>query len=108
MWDPFSWTVVGVLAPLAFGVGVSVLSMTPPEYRIARGCFWFTALFVLAKTGSWVAGGLADRRMLGAVVLVAVGTGSGSSCRGCRGACRRCRSEACRAGRGRVHARGRH
>jgi len=49
--------------------------MTPPEYRIARGCFWFTALFVLAKTGSWVAGGLADRRMLGAVVLVAVGTG---------------------------------
>src|SRR5947209_1297898 len=75
MWNRLvSWAVV-VLAPLAFTVGVSVLSMTPPEFRTARRWFLVSALLVLAGTGGWVAGGLAERWMLGAVVLVVVGIG---------------------------------
>ncbi len=59
MWNLLvSWAVVAVLAPLAFTAGVSVLSMTPPEFRTARRWFWVSALLVLARTGAWVAGGL--------------------------------------------------
>ena len=76
MWNLLlSWAVVAVLAPLAFTAGVSVLSMTPPEFRTARRWFWVSALLVLAGTGAWVAGGLAERWLLGVVVSVAVGIG---------------------------------
>jgi Leucine-rich repeat (LRR) protein len=38
-----AWTIVGIVATLLVGVGVSVLGLSPPEYTVARACFWVSA-----------------------------------------------------------------
>jgi hypothetical protein len=45
-----AWTIVGIVATLLVGVGVSVLGLNPPEYVVARTCFWVSAL-LLGCTG---------------------------------------------------------
>ncbi len=55
MWgDLFSWTVVGILVPILIGVGVGVMSMTPPEYWVARVCFTVACILLSAKIGIWL------------------------------------------------------
>jgi len=35
-----AWSVVGVVCSLLVGVGVNMLSLSPPDFRNARICFW--------------------------------------------------------------------
>jgi len=46
--------VVSFVFAVVVGVGVGVLSMTPPEFLIAQVCFGFAAVIVLAKTAHWL------------------------------------------------------
>ncbi|MFZ0050226.1 MAG: hypothetical protein WAK96_00490 [Desulfobaccales bacterium] len=55
MWgDLFSWAVVGILVPILIGVGVGAMSMTPPEYWVARVCFTIACILLFAKIGIWL------------------------------------------------------
>lgn len=55
MWSIlFSWPVVGILVPVLIGIGVGVMSMSPPEFWIARSCFSLAALILLARVGAWI------------------------------------------------------
>lgn len=50
-----SWITVAVVVPVLVGIGVGVLSMTPPDHRIAYICFTLAALILLIRTGWWLA-----------------------------------------------------
>jgi hypothetical protein len=40
MWSVlFAWYTVAIVVPVLMGIGVGVLSMTPPHYTIAKTCF---------------------------------------------------------------------
>lgn len=51
-----SWPVVVIVVPLLIGIGIGVLSMTPPEFVLARCCFALAAALFLGKVGWWLAG----------------------------------------------------
>jgi hypothetical protein len=40
------WTVIGVLVSVLVSVGVSVLGYAPPEFKLARACFWASAILL--------------------------------------------------------------
>jgi hypothetical protein len=74
----FTWTVVAVISPLAFGCGVGVLSMTPPEFIIAKVCFVFAAFLFLAKFSHWIVSqrtGRTHRMLITFIVFGIVGLG---------------------------------
>ena len=47
------WTIVGVLVSLFVSVGISVLGYTPPEFRLARACFWASAILLGLTDIAW-------------------------------------------------------
>jgi hypothetical protein len=79
MWTPLAgWIVVGIAVPLLVGVGVGVLSMTPPEYLVAKAAFSLGAVILAARIGWWVAFetgdySTADRMVFSGVVFGAIG-----------------------------------
>jgi hypothetical protein len=50
-----SWPVVGVVVPLLIAIGIGVLSMTPPDFLLARGSFTLAVIIFLGKLGWWLA-----------------------------------------------------
>lgn len=48
-----AWGIVGVVFALLIGVGVSVLGLSPPEYNVARACFWLSGIVLGATTFAW-------------------------------------------------------
>jgi hypothetical protein len=56
MWSfIFSWAVVAIVGPGLVLLGFGVLSMNPPEVRIAQACFAVGYLLILTKVAWWVA-----------------------------------------------------
>jgi hypothetical protein len=51
------WTVVSIIAVALVGVGFSVMSMTPPEFFMAKMCFTLAAVIFFARVGFWLASG---------------------------------------------------
>ena len=67
MWSALvSWLTVAIVVPVLIGIGVGVMSMTPPEFRLAKACFTFAAILLLLRAGWWVAlvGGSASSRAI--------------------------------------------
>jgi hypothetical protein len=79
MWETVSsWTVVSVVVPLLVGVGVSVMSMTPPEFWVARVSFTVSAGVFLVKVTPWLAAvnvGGVERLLLTFLIFGVVGVG---------------------------------
>jgi hypothetical protein len=56
MWSVlFGWTSVITTFTVLIGIAVGVLSMTPPEFGVARGAFTVAALILGARFGWWLA-----------------------------------------------------
>jgi hypothetical protein len=47
------WTVVGVVVSILISVGASVLGYTPPEFKLARACFWTSAVMLGLTEIAW-------------------------------------------------------
>jgi hypothetical protein len=47
------WTVVGILVSVFVSGGVSVLGYNPPEFKLARACFWASALLLGVTDAAW-------------------------------------------------------
>lgn len=45
-----AWEIVGVVVAIFVGLGVSMVGLSPPEYAVARACFWLSAV-LLGATG---------------------------------------------------------
>jgi hypothetical protein len=56
-----TWPVVSAIAILAVGIAVGVLSMTPPDFIIAKACLVFSAVILLAKVIHWLINARASR-----------------------------------------------
>src|ERR1700682_5141936 len=72
------WTVVGVLVSVLIGVGFSVLGYNPPEFTIARCCFWLSALILGGMQMFWqyqTERPAPWRITVGVAILVMVGVG---------------------------------
>ena len=48
------WEVVGTLITVFIGIGLSVMSMSPPEFILAKVCFSLAAILLLVRTGTWL------------------------------------------------------
>lgn len=56
MWSALvSWLTVAIVVPVLIGIGVGVMSMTPPEFWLAKACFTSAAILLLLRAGWWVA-----------------------------------------------------
>ncbi len=51
----FSWVTISIVISLIVTIGVSVMSMTPPDYSVAKGSFCFAALILTARVAGWLA-----------------------------------------------------
>ena len=47
------WTVVGAAVGLLIGAGLNVLGYSPPEFRLARTCFWASATLMGITDIAW-------------------------------------------------------
>lgn len=47
------WPVVGAVVGVLVGAGFSVLSLTPPDFRIARACFGLAAALLAGTAAAW-------------------------------------------------------
>jgi hypothetical protein len=47
------WSVVGVVVALLIGTGINVLGYTPPEFKLARACFWCSAIILGLTDTTW-------------------------------------------------------
>lgn len=73
----FGWSMAAIVVPVLIGVGVGVMSMSPPEFQIARGCFTVATAVLVVKIGEWlVLGGLArsQRDVLALLLFASIGT----------------------------------
>lgn len=73
-----AWTVIGVIVPILVGLGGNMLGLTPPEFLIARICFWFSALLLGAMTLIWMvfSGPIVWWRLtIGGVIAIAIAVG---------------------------------
>jgi len=52
----FGWAVLGSIIILLIGIGFGVMSMTPPDFTIARICFSVAAAILTFKTAVWLVG----------------------------------------------------
>ena len=50
----FGWGVLGTAAVVLIGIGFGVMSMTPPDFVIARICFTLAAAILVTKTAVWL------------------------------------------------------
>jgi hypothetical protein len=71
------WTFITILLPVLISIGVAVLSMSPPAFRLARVCFTAAAVILFIGTGCWVESkvGSTKERLAGiflALVITAV------------------------------------
>ena len=48
------WVTIGIIVPILIGVGFSVMSTSPPEFRYARWCFTVALLILALKFGLWL------------------------------------------------------
>jgi hypothetical protein len=48
------WTAVGIIVPVLVGWGASMMGLNPPEFKVARWCFWLSALILAAMTTYWL------------------------------------------------------
>ncbi len=56
MWSALlSWVTVGVTVPVIVGIGIGVLSMSPPHYSISQVCFSVSAAILAARLAWWIA-----------------------------------------------------
>jgi hypothetical protein len=54
MWaELFSWVAISIYVPALIGIGLGVLSMSPPEYFAAKLCFSISGLLLIGKIGWW-------------------------------------------------------
>lgn len=51
-----AWTVVGIIAPLSVGLGYAAVGLAPPDFRFAKGCFWFSVLLLGVMDVVWSIG----------------------------------------------------
>jgi hypothetical protein len=49
-----SWVTVGVIVPVVISIGVGVMSLSPPEFMIARAAFCISALILAARVTWWL------------------------------------------------------
>ena len=55
MWlELFSWVAVAIYIPALIGLAVGVMSMSPPEYFIAKICFTASAVILICKVSWWL------------------------------------------------------
>jgi hypothetical protein len=55
MWQHlYGWTAIWLVVPLLIGIGIGVLSMSPPEPRIAQACFTVALGILLTKLSWWL------------------------------------------------------
>jgi hypothetical protein len=67
----FGWAVLGTVVAVLIGIGFGVLSMTPPDFTIARICFSLAAGILSIKTAIWLVQLQAGRwERIGAAVLI--------------------------------------
>jgi len=50
-----SWATVAVVVPIAIGIGLGVINMSPPVYTVAQFCFTFAGLALMLRFGWWLA-----------------------------------------------------
>lgn len=50
----FGWPLVGIFFSVLIGAGFSVMSMSPPEFQIAKICFFLAAIIAVSKVGTWL------------------------------------------------------
>jgi hypothetical protein len=56
MWKQIvSWTVVAIVVTALIGLGANSMSMTPPEFGIAKICFMLSAVVLSLRTAYWLA-----------------------------------------------------
>lgn len=48
-----AWTIIGIVVPVLIGVGLSMIGLNPPEFKIARGCFWVSAIMLGGMNTVW-------------------------------------------------------
>jgi len=49
-----NWYTVSVVVPAVFFIGLGVLTMSPPEFKIAYICFALSAILLAARIGYWL------------------------------------------------------
>ena len=55
LWSIFgSWITVGIVVPVLIGIGVGVMSMSPPDFMIAKASFSVAALVLAARVAWWL------------------------------------------------------
>ena len=78
MWNYlYGWSAVWISVPILVGTGIGVLSMTPPEPRIAQVCFTIALAILLSKLSWWVIAerteSLSERAIFIAIIYGATG-----------------------------------
>jgi hypothetical protein len=48
-----AWTVVGIIVPVSVGLGYGAMGLAPPDFKFARGCFWFSSLLLAGVDIVW-------------------------------------------------------
>lgn len=48
-----AWTAVGVVVAIAITLGFAAIGLNPPEFKVARGCFGFSACLLGGMTAVW-------------------------------------------------------
>lgn len=73
--DTFGWGTIGVVVPVLIGIGVGVMSMTPPEFGIAKIFLTTAAVVLCAKTLIWLIATDASRpeRILVGLLILGLG-----------------------------------
>jgi hypothetical protein len=49
-----SWITVGIVIPVLIGIGVGVMSMSPPDFVVAKAAFCAAALVLAARVAWWL------------------------------------------------------
>ena len=48
-----AWTVVGIIVSIAIGAGFAVIGLAPPEFKVARICFWGSSVILAGMDIVW-------------------------------------------------------
>src|ERR1035437_8773258 len=70
------WAVVAVVVSILIGIGVGVMSMTPPDFVIAKAAFALAGIILAAKVVHWGAkstAAKAERMILTFIICGAIG-----------------------------------
>jgi hypothetical protein len=69
----FNWPVVAIVVSLLIGIGVGVMSMSPPSFAIAKTCFTIAPIVFLARVGMWLITAEASRLERGILAFLVFG-----------------------------------